>query len=155
MFIPTQLRKRIRNAIHRNHPGQSGMMHLANLIWFPKIHRQIVILTENCTPRIKIDKNLKPVTPKSLTTQLPTLTKTNDEIELDFAGPISDEQLKDSYILASVDRYSRYPKAKIYHDCDADTVIAYLEKYIKFHGIPRNIRCEQAQVQTVRNLLQQ
>ena len=32
LFIPTQLRKPIMNAIHRKHPGQSGMMHLANLI---------------------------------------------------------------------------------------------------------------------------
>ena len=41
MYIPTQLRKLIMNSIHRNHPGQSGMMHLANMIWFPRIHREI------------------------------------------------------------------------------------------------------------------
>ena len=32
LYIPTQLRKLVMNSIHRNHPGQSGMMHLANLI---------------------------------------------------------------------------------------------------------------------------
>ena len=63
---------------------------------------------------------------------------------MDFAGPILDEQNNDSYILASVDRFSRYPHAKVYHNCDTDTAIKYLEKYIKFHGIPRNIRCDQA-----------
>ena len=46
-FIPTQLSKLVMNLIHRNHPGQSGVMHLANLIWFPRIHREIVILTQN------------------------------------------------------------------------------------------------------------
>ena len=56
MYIPTQLRKLIMNSIHRNHPGQSGMMHLANMIWFPRIHREIVTLTQNCQPCIKIDK---------------------------------------------------------------------------------------------------
>ena len=56
-----------------------------------------------------------------------------------------DEQQNDSYILASVDRFSRYTHAKVYHNCDADTAIAYLEKYIKVHGGPRNIRCDQAQ----------
>ena len=71
--------------------------------------------------------------------------RTNEEVKLDFAGPIPDEYLKDSYILASVDGYSRYPHAKLYHNCDADTAIGYLKKYIKFHGIPRNIRCHQAQ----------
>ena len=56
MYIPTQLRKLIMNSIHRNHPGQSGMMQLANMIWFPRIHREIVTLTQNCQPCIKIDK---------------------------------------------------------------------------------------------------
>ena len=133
------------NSLHRNHPGQSGMMHLANMIWFPTIHREIVTLTQNCQPCIKIGKNLKPIIPKSKLAQLPPLHEPNEEIQMDFAGPILDEQNNDSYILASVDRFSRYPHAIVYHNCDTDTAIKYLEKYIKFHGIPRNIRCDQAQ----------
>ena len=77
--------------------------------------------------------------------QLSLLREPNEEIQLDFAGPISDEQQKDSYRLASTDRFSRYPHEKVYHNCDTDTAIEYLEEYIKFHGIPRNIRCDQAQ----------
>ena len=145
LFIPTQLRKPIMNAIHRKHPGQTGMMHLANLIWFPRIHREIVTLTQNCQPCIKIGKNLKPLIPKNKISELPPLVEPNEEVQLDFAGPITDEHYKESYILASVDRYSRYPHAKVYHNCDAETAISYLNQYIKFHGIPRNIRCDQAQ----------
>ena len=132
------------NAIHRKHPGQTGMMHLANLIWFPRIHREIVTLTQNCQPCIKTGKNLKPLIPKNKISELPAL-EPNEEVQLDFAGPITDEQYKESYILASVDRYSRYPHARVYHNCDAETAISYLNQYIKFHGIPRNIRCDQAQ----------
>ena len=145
LFIPTQLRKPIMNAIHRKHPGQSGMMHLANLIWFPRIHREILTLTQNCQLCIKIGKNLKPLIPKNKISELPQLTEPNEEVQLDFAGPVLDEKHKDLYILASVDRYSRYPHAKVYHNCDAETAIEYLSQYIKFHGIPRNIRCDQAQ----------
>ena len=145
LFIPTQLRKPIMNAIHRKHPGQTGMMHLANLIWFPQIHREIVTLTQNCQPCIKIGKNLKPLIPKNKISELPPLVEPNEEVQLDFAGPITDEQYKESYILALVDRYSRYPHAKVYHNCDAETAISYLNQCIKFHGIPRNIRCDQAQ----------
>ena len=150
MYMPTQLRKLIMNSIHRNHPGQfhgnhPGMMHLANMIWFPRIHREIVTLTQNCQPCIKIGKNLKPIIPKPKLANLPSLHEPNEEIQIDFAGPIPDEQNNDSYILASVDRFSRYPHAIVYHNCDTDTAKKYLEKYIKFHGIPRNIRCDQAQ----------
>ena len=76
---------------------------------------------------------------------LPPLREPNEEIQLDFEGPILDEQQKDSYLLASKDRFSRYPHAKVYHNCDTDTAIEYVEKYIKCHRIPRNIRCDQAQ----------
>ena len=69
----------------------------------------------------------------------------NEEVQLDFAGPIIDKEHKESYILASVYRYSKYPHAKVYHNCDAETAIEYLNQCIKFHGIPRNIRCDQAQ----------
>ena len=48
-YIPTQLLKLVMNSIHRNHPGQSGMMLLANLIWFPRFHREIVTLTQTAS----------------------------------------------------------------------------------------------------------
>ena len=64
IYIPTQLRKLIMNSKHCSHLGHSGMIHLANLVWSPRIHRQIVTVTQNCTPCIKIGKNLKPIIPK-------------------------------------------------------------------------------------------
>ena len=112
-FIPSELRKRIMNSIHRKHPGQTGMMHLANLIWFPRIHREIVTLTQNCQPCIKIGKNLKPLILKKKISHLSPPQESNEEVQLDFAGPTTDENQMDSYILASVDRYSRYPQAKV------------------------------------------
>ena len=102
-------------------------------------------VTQDCQPCIKTGKNLKPLIPKNRTSELPTLMEPNEEVQLDFAGPIIDEKHRESYILASVDRYSRYPHAKVYHNCDAETAIEYLNQYIKFHGVPRNIRCDQAQ----------
>ena len=95
------------NAIHRKRPGQTGMMHLANLIWFPRLHREIVTLFQNCQPCIKIGKNLKPLIPKNRKSELPPLMEPNEEVQLDFVGPIIDEKHKESYILASVDRYSK------------------------------------------------
>ena len=130
LFKPTQLRNLVKNSIHRNQPGQSGMINLANLIWLPRIHREMVTLTQNCQPCIKIGKNLKPIIPKSKIAHLPPLQEPNEKMQMDFAGPITDEQQKDAYILVSADRFSRYPHAKIYPNCDTDTAIEYLEKYI-------------------------
>ena len=35
--------------------------------------------------------------------------------------------------------------AQVFKNCDASTAIEYLEEYCKFHGIPRSLRCDQAQ----------
>ena len=132
-------------SIDRNHPGQAGKIHLANLIWFPRTHREIVTPRKGCQPCIKIGKSIKPVIPKNITSQLSSLNEPNKEIQLDFIGQIQDENLKNTYILASVDRYSRYSQGKVHHNCDTKAAIDCLNKYIKFHCITRNIRCDQAQ----------
>ena len=42
MYIPTQLRKLVIDSVHKTHPGQAGMIYLAQLIWYPQIHRDVV-----------------------------------------------------------------------------------------------------------------
>ena len=77
---------------------------------------------------------------------LPKLNEPNEEIQMDFAGPIPyKNSTQNNYILVPVDRLSRFPHAETFHNCDTETAIDYLEKYCKLHGIPRSIRCDQAQ----------
>ena len=65
---------------------------------------------------------------------------------MDFAGPLSFCEHKDDYnIIVTVDRLTRYPHAKVYKNCDTETALKYLDEYCNFHGIPRSIRCDQAQ----------
>ena len=77
---------------------------LTKIIWHPSGDRYIS--TEPHTMH-QIGKNLKPVIQTNITSQIPPLYEPNEKIQMDFAGPLQDEHLKDSYILASVDRYSR------------------------------------------------
>ena len=77
---------------------------------------------------------------------LPKLNEPNEEIQMDFAGPIPyKNSTQKNYILVTVDRLSRFPHAETFHNCDTETAIDYLEKYCKLHGIPRSIRCDLAQ----------
>ena len=65
---------------------------------------------------------------------------------MDFAGPVPyKKRNQNHYILVTVDRLSRFPHAKTFNNCDTNTAIEYLEGYCKLHGIPRSIRCDQAQ----------
>ena len=123
------------------------MIRLANLIWFPQIHRTIALRAENCKQCLDQGKNLKPITTKSELGTLPKLSEPNEELQIDFAGPIVDTKNNNNehYILAAVDRFSRYPSALVHTNCDTQTAIEFLNQYCKFHGIPRSIRCDQAQ----------
>ena len=134
-------------AVHRTHPGQVGMIRLANLIWFPQIRRTIALRAENCRQCLYQGKNLKPIIPKSKLGQLPKLSEPNEEIQLDFAGPIigTKSPNNEHYILAAVDRFSRYPSAVVHTKSNTQTAIEFLNQYCTFQGIPRSIRCDQAQ----------
>ena len=144
LYIPPNLRDIALHSIHKTHTGQAGMMYMAQLIWFPRIHREIVLMAQKCKPCTAIGKNLKSIIPKNKHTHLNDLQEPNEEVQIDFTGPIQDKN-KDTYILVSVDRFSRYPHAKAYHNCDTETAIEFLKSYMTFHGIPRSLRCDQAQ----------
>ena len=132
--------------VHSKHPGQAGMLALAKLIWYPHIHSEIVAQAQSCKHCIEKGKNLKPLIPRTNLGSLPTLVEPNEEIQMDFAGPILfKNNTQNNYILVTVDRLSRYPHAEIFNNCDTNTAIEYLESYCKIHGIPRSIRCDQAQ----------
>ena len=47
----------------------------------------------------------------------------NEEVQLDFAGPLSDELNKDEYILVAIDRWSKYPTAKVVSNTTTDVAI--------------------------------
>ena len=142
-----QLLNLVINAVHHTHPGQFGMIRLANLTCFPQIHRTIALRAENCRQCLDQGKNLEPIIPKWKLSQLPRLSEPNEEIQLDFAGPIVDTKSPNNehYILAAVDRFSRYPSAVVHTNCDIQTAIEFLNQYCTFHDIPRSIRCDQAQ----------
>ena len=73
------------------------------------------------------------------------MVEPNEEIQLDFAGPLPDENDKKVYILVGVDRFSRFPYAKVVSNNKAGTIIRFMQNHIVNQGIPRAIRCDQAQ----------
>ena len=110
------------DAVQQTHPGQSGMLSLGNLIWFPCIHRSLTSKAQACEECTKQGKNLQPLMSKQNLGKLLTLEEPNDELQMDFAGPILFSNHADNYyILVTVDRYSRFPTAQVYKNCDTST----------------------------------
>ena len=87
---------------------------------------------------------MKTVIPNSQTSELPPLLEPNGEPNLDFAGPLDSYWGSNKFILLCIDRFSKFPAAKITSSTSAKTAIEFLQDYIFLHGIPYSIRVDHA-----------
>ena len=72
---------------------------------------------------------------------IPPTEKPNQEIQLDFVGPMRFKQRR-FFILVSIDRYSGWPAAWICETPTCKTGKSFLEQYINLNGIPQTIRID-------------
>ena len=128
--IPKSIKDAVLEDIHSTHPGSFAMRSLAQNIWWPYIHRDILAKASECKACTEIGKNLKSVIPHRKWTPLPKCSEPNDEIQLDFGGPILNEKGKEQYFITSIDKYSKLPTAEIVNNASGPNVIKLLNKYI-------------------------
>ena len=120
------------------------MLSLAQNILLPYIQRDILAKASECKACTEIGKNLKSVILHCKWAPLSKCVEPNDEIQIDFSGPILNEKGVEQYFITSVDRNSKYPTAEIINNASGTNVIKFLNKYIYNHGVPRDIRLDQA-----------
>ena len=70
------------------------------------------------------------------------LSEPNQEIQLDFAGPIKPRTRADLYILVAVDHFSKWPTPHTCEGTDTRTVLNFLAKYCSDNGTPRRVRTD-------------
>ena len=75
--------------------------------------------------------------------KLLTLGEPNQEMELNFEGPLPLTWGTKKYILVCVDRFSKLAVAQITSSTSAKSIRNFLSKNIALHGIPRTIRTDQ------------
>ena len=142
--IPNVLREALIDDIHSSHPGTWGLICMAIHCWWPYMHRELIVKATECKPGTVVSKNLKSVIPaKQFNPHIPCV-EPNQEIQIDFGGPIFDEKGSEVCILAAIDCFSNYPAAYIYDKANGPNVLKFLDMYIETHGIPRSIRLDQA-----------
>ena len=108
------------------------------------ICREILAKASDCVPCTDIGKNLKPIIPKSKWYPHKACQEPNEEIQIDFGGPITNGKGKDIYFLTCIDSYSKYPTARIFENANGANVVKFLRNYAYIQGIPRTIRFDQA-----------
>ena len=126
--------------LHQGHPSTTKMDQSADAFWWPGLHREIREKAENCPNCRASGKNLKTQLPSTEGNKLKILSEPNQEIQLDFVGPIKSKTRGNVYILVAVDRFSNWPTAQICKNTDTRTVLKFLTKYCTDNGTPRSIR---------------
>ena len=142
--IPHSIQDAVLETLHLTHPGRWGMITLGQYAFWPYMHREILNKAAQCKPCTDTGKNLKPVIPASKWKPLLPCTEPNEEIQIDFGGPITNEKDQDIHFLACIDRFSKYPSVEVFDKANGRNVIKFLDDYIQIHGVPRNIRLDQA-----------
>ena len=104
------------------------------------MHRQIIEKAEKCDACIQTGKNLKSLQPYKEWQPLPELTKPNEEIQIDFAGPLYPDQKTNTYILVAIDRYSKFPTAMITKSTSTNKIIKFVSEFIATFGTPNKSR---------------
>ena len=142
--IPHSNQDAVLESLHLTHLGSWGMITLGQYAFWPYIHRQILYKTAQCKPCTDIGKNPKPVVPPSKRKPLLICTESNEQIQIDFAGPTKNEKDQDIHFLACIDRFFKYPTVEFIEKANGPKVIKFLDKYIHIHGVPRSITLDQA-----------
>ena len=77
--------------------------------------------------------------------QMEPVVEPNEKVPLDFAGPLQNELNRDAHILVAIDKWSKFPTAKVVTNTTADIAIKIMQRYISMNRVPRRLRCDQAQ----------
>ena len=153
--IPMCLRKPLLSRLHRSHAGQLAMVDAAQYIWWPRMHRDIVQLCKDCPQCTKFGKNLKANASFNSSKPLPLLSGPNEELQLDYAGPLLDSFGNSMYILVAIDRYSKYPSAMITRSTGGRKIIKFLKSYVQQHSIRKSINNSGFKNKLVQNFCQE
>ena len=128
--IPHSIQDAVLESLYLIHHDSWGMITLAQYAFWPYMHREILNKAAQCKRCIDIGKNLKTVVPASKWQSLLYSSEPNEEIHIDFGGPITNEKNQDIHFLACIDRFSKYPTVEIFDKANGPNVIEFLDEYI-------------------------
>ena len=78
------------------------------------MNREIIVKATECKPCTAIGKNLKIAIPAKQFKPHISCVEPNQDLQLDFGGPIFDEKVNELYFLATKNQFSKYLIACIY-----------------------------------------
>ena len=142
--IPHSIQDAVLESLHLTYPSSWGMITLGQYAFWHYIHRETLSKATQCMPCTDIGKNLKPVVSASKWRPSLDCSESNEELQIGFGGPITNEKDHDIHFLACIDQFSKNPTVEVFDKANGPKVIKFLDEYIQIHSVPRNMRLDQA-----------
>ena len=76
------------------------------------------------------------------TEKLPVLSEPNEELDLDLADPLEKKWGNSKYLLLCIDRFSKFPSAKVVNKTSASSLLTFMSDHCHLHGYPKSIRAD-------------
>ena len=140
LIVPAALRSPFMSLLQKTHQGQFGMKSLAENIWWPHLYREIYCHGKHCIQCIKVCKNLKVNLGTNNIEKLLNLSEPNEELDLDFAGPLDQNCGNSKCLLLCIDRFSKFPSAKMVNNISTSSILSFMSEHCQLHGYPKSIR---------------
>ena len=143
IIVPKKLRTTIISLLHKGHPAINKMTAAARHFWWPKMTEAIQKKCESCILCKVSGKNFKLNIPSTEKNNLLRLDNPDEEIQLNFIGPITVDN-RQFHILLSMVRFSKWLAASFCTSTDGQAAINFLEQYIQLNGVPKTTRTDKA-----------
>ena len=141
--VPIDLRRKLIEILHFGHSGTTKMLSDAKIFWWPEMRKDIEQKVKDCTACLATGKNLKYKIPKNQYGKLEKLSELGQELQIDFTGKLHNKKLNgEPQILIAIDRFSKWPTAKICKTSDTKEVIGFLSNQFNLYGIPEKIKSD-------------
>ena len=100
---------------------------------------------KDCTACLATGKNLKYQIAKNQYGKLEKLSEPGQELQVDFTGKLHNRNLNgEPQILIAIDRFSKWPSAKICKTSDTKEVISFLSNQFNLYCIPEKSKSDKA-----------
>ena len=126
--VPIDLRRKLIEILHFGHSGTTKMLSDAKIFWWPEMREDIEQNVKDCTACLATGKNLKYQIPKNQYGKLEKLSEPGQELQIDFTGKLHNKKLNgEPQILIAIDRFSKWPTAKICRTSDTKEIIEIIK----------------------------
>ena len=141
--VPIDLRRRLNEILHFGHSGTTKMLDDAKIIWWPETRKDIERRVNDCTACLATGKNPKYQLQKNRYGKLENISEPGQELQIDFTGKLHNKNLNsEPQKLIAIDRFSKWPTAKICKTSETKEVINFLSNHFNLYGIPEKIKSD-------------